>query len=145
MAASKPPRSRLARLLRFGVFLIAACVILTAIGMLLSDSATEITPESETAWVTGISRCVGAADYGQLVLPTGINVWSGWGDNRGQTVGQVAHGQQVKILEGRQDTSMDDDRAYFKVETADGTAGWLSNWYIQFRPVSEGFDPIEDC
>jgi hypothetical protein len=106
-----------------------------------SSTVAEVT----TAWVTGIETCVHAGAYGELVLPDHINVWKGWGDNRGRIVGEVSHGQRVQILEQRQDKDMDDDRIYYKIRTEDGLEGWLGRDYLQFRPVSEGFDPIEDC
>lgn len=105
-----------------------------------SSTVSEVT----TAWVTGIENCMSSPSFGELVLPDHINVWKGWGDNRGRIVGEVSHGQQVQILEQRQDKDMDDDRLYYKIKTEDGLEGWLGRIFLQFKPVSEGFIP-EDC
>jgi len=133
---------------RLAIGCLGIIAVSLAIGVILNivdPSNTSVSPEAQNAWVTGVDRCIHSSAYGQIVLPDNINVWSGWGDNRNQIVGQVSHGQPVQILEARQDKSMTDDRVYYKIKTEGGLMGWLGRDYIQFTNPSEGFEPIEDC
>jgi len=47
----------------------------------------------------GYDRCVGSGEYGNLILPTGINVWQGPDPNRGGIHHKANNGDRVEIVE----------------------------------------------
>lgn len=116
-----------------------ACVGLIVIG----ENASKEDIPADHGWITGIDRCAGSASYGDVVLEDTITIWKSWGDDLGSIIGTVKHGDYVRVLEGRHDSSQ--DRTYYKIETDSGLRGWVSEIYIQFQPLDEGTVPRADC
>lgn len=119
--------------------LIFACVLLGV----FAESLTKVDPPADHGWITGIERCTASPSYGELMLPDNINLWADWGEDRGNVVATLKHGEPVTVLEARRDTSP--EITYYRVQTKSGIKGWISEAFIQFQPLEEGIVPREDC
>ncbi|MEW6716715.1 MAG: hypothetical protein AB1345_04315 [Chloroflexota bacterium] len=57
-----------------------------------------------TLWVMyfcGMDRCQNSGEYGQLIFPTGINIWQNHDPNRGTVIRKANHGDKVLIIESK--------------------------------------------
>ncbi len=121
------------------VLVVLVCVGLYSIGV----NASKVDVPAETGWITGIERCTNSGSFNERVVDK-INVWQGWGDERGSIIGTVDHDTEVDVLEARRETS-ENDHVYYKIRTPSGLTGWVSEAFIQFQPLSDGIVPREDC
>ena len=99
MANSRRPGCRLATAaVIFLVLGVGAVIALSWLGQRRSSSRRA---SSRTMYVCGHDLCRESGEYGQLVYPTGINVWQNPEPDRGGVHHQVANGDRVEVIAER--------------------------------------------
>ena len=100
-------------------------------------------PESEERimYFCGIDRCESSGEYGKLIFPTGINVWSNPDPNRGAVHHKANHRDRVVVVSTRR---VNNNVGGLWYELKGG--GWSSDMWLTDEPCSiESFVSLGKC
>jgi hypothetical protein len=87
------------------------------------------TPEPVILYVCGYERCRDSAQYGELLHPTGIEVWANPDPDRGEVRSTIDHQRQVAATRSRRVSDGPGGLWY-----ALGGDGWISDLWVTEQP-----------
>ena len=90
------------------------------------------TPQSRVLYFCGIDRCRDSGEYGQLVFPTGINVWNNPDPDRGGVKRKANHHEQATVIQERRVGELPGGLWF---ELTDG--GWTNDLWLTEVPCTE--------
>lgn len=115
-------------------------VILLSVGLYLDleeDTArAETSPPERTFYFCGISRCRDSGTYGEMVLPTGINVWKGPDPERIGIHHTASHGDKAVVI---REARVNDGPGGLWFELKGG--GWTNDLHVTDKICT--FDNLE--